>query len=220
MIVIKTLKFITNRYRHAPSELLSSLWGKKKRPISLNWIGIVIFSFIFISSLGCDDSPVSKVDPVVQKQQEAKISTFLRGAQINLSKIDNTLQYQEETVELNQNFKAFSGSTRLAVRKRGFLLEDNKIITTLTVYTKIDYTSRTYVLPKNPVYAVLFDGNSKELISAALLGPYLSVISVLPDDSNTFNISALSRQVNGEQFTSNVKNFTVNIEEDVVIVEK
>ncbi len=184
-----------------------------------NWIGIVVFSFIFSFNFGCGDSP-SKTDPAVQRQQETKINAFLIGSQVSLSKIDNTLQYNEETVELDKNLNAFSGSTRVTVRKRGILLEDNKILTTLIVYTKIDYTSRTYVLPKNPVYVVLFDGDNKELISAALLGPYLSVISLLPDSSNTFNISALFRQVNGGQFTSELKSFTANIEDDVVVIEK
>ena len=185
----------------------------------MNHMGIVILSFLFSFIFGCGE-PSSKISTATRKKQESKISALLTEAQINLSNIDNTLQYDAELVKLDKNLKGFSGSTRITLRKRGILLEDNKILTTLTVHTKIDYTSRTYVLPKDPVYIILFDGDRKEVISATLLGPYLSVISLIPDSLNSFNISALLRQVNGENFTSKVKSFTVTLKEDTLVVEK
>ena len=186
----------------------------------MNKYKLVIFSLIFSFNFGCGDSP-AKRNPAEQKKQEAKINTFLIGSQITISKIDNTLQYNEERVKLDKNLRAFSGSTRIAVRKRGALLDDNKILTTLTVYTKTDYTNDTYVPPENPVYVALFDGEKKELISATLLGTHLSVISVLQDesDNSVIEIAAFPRTVSSEQPTSEIKDFVVKLKGDVITIE-
>ena len=184
----------------------------------MNKYKLIIFSLVFSFNFGCGDS-TAKRNPAEQKKQEAKINTFLISSQITISKIDNTLQYNEERVKLDKNLRAFSGSTRIAVRKRGALLDDNKILTTLTVYTKTDYTNDTYVPPENPVYVALFDGEKKELISATLLGTHLSVISVVQLDDSVIEIAAFPRTVSLEQPTSEIKDFVVKLKGDVITIE-
>ncbi len=185
--------------------------------------------FVFLSTLffACENNgEIQRADQSLsEKERSAKIESILQNCQITISDIDNTLQYNEDTVKLDQYFMAFSGSTRIRVRKRGVLLENNKVVTSLSVSGDDNTTNTapstgasTYVAIRNTVYVALFDGTEKKLINSHSLGSYLSVVSVIADesDSSIIEISALVRSASAP--ASEIKTFRIELTEDTFTI--
>ena len=166
-------------------------------------ITLLSFCIIFISSCG------KKIDPkkalATEKKQESKIKDLLIGCQINISEIDNTLQ-ATDLVKLDKNLFAFSNSSGIFVRKRGVLLDDNQVVTSLNI------RNRTEERPTKNTYIALFDGKEKKLLSSVLIGSHFDVISVIKERANNsiVKVDALVREQG--QPASKTQSFKVKIE--------
>ena len=187
---------------------------------------IVIISILFLlnSIIACGDTQTVHRS-LTEKEKKAKIKEILKQSQITISEIDETLSYNENTVTLNKYFNASSGATYIRVRKRGVLLDGNKLITSFSISgggrgnggkTTTSPTPGSYFVPNSDTYAGLFDGNKKKLISTHLLGSYLSVVSIVENrsDSSVIEISALVREAGAP--ASKIQTFQVTIENNTI----
>lgn len=170
---------------------------------------IGFFIFIFLPACGEQSSGNTKQNALSEKESTAKINQLLVNSQIDLSYIDSELPYEQATVKLDKYLYAFSGSVEVIARKRGVLLNNNKVITSIRVFIK-NPNSKT-----NRTYAVLFDG--KTILHSVLLGSNLSVVSIIQDESDDsiIEFSALVRKEG--QPAKRVQTFKVQIKNDQLI---
>ncbi len=215
----------------------------------------IVTAVFFMLSLttACEEGAQTVHQSLSEKERLNKIKNLLTLCQITVSEIDSTLSYEEDTVTLNKNFTAYSGSTVIRVRTRGVLLSGNKVLTGLSIsgggatannsakpskketsaissavyLAKRVFSSNTSpagtktapaensnsFLPPNRVYAGLFDGEKKRLISTYKLGDYLSIVSVTENksDSSIIEISALVRSAKAP--AGKIQTFQVTVED-------
>ena len=173
-------------------------------------ISLVFLSMSLVLACGETKPKNAPKDKKSQAQQEATIKSLLIGCQFKFADIHNSLPGNE--AKLGTNFTAFSGSTQVFVRQRGVLLDDNKVVTSVNVHTG---TGGTKV--KN-TYIALFDGTAKRLINSLFIGSYLSVLSVVVDesDNSVIKIDALVREA--EQPASKIQSFTVKVQSNTIIL--
>ena len=95
----------------------------------------IVTAVFFMLSLttACEEGAQTVHQSLSEKERLNKIKNLLTLCQITVSEIDSTLSYEEDTVTLNKNFTAYSGSTVIRVRTRGVLLSGNKVLTGLSI---------------------------------------------------------------------------------------
>ena len=148
----------------------------------------VFLMLIFLPACEEQSSSNTQKNVLSERERMSKINQLLVNSQIDLSDMDSTLPYEQVTVNLDKYLYASSGSVEIIARKRGILLNNNKVITSIRVFIKTP-DSKT-----NKTYSVLFD--KKMLIKSVLLGFNLSVVSILKDESDDtiIEFSALVRE--------------------------
>ena len=161
---------------------------------------------IFLPACENQSSNNTQKNALSEQERMAKINQLLVNSKIDISDMDNKLPYEQAIVKLDKYLYASSGSVEITARKRGVLLNNNKVITSIRVFIK-NPDSKT-----NRTYSVLFDG--KTLIHSVLLGLNLSVVSILKDESDTaiIEFSALVREKG--QPAKRVQTFKVQMEND------
>lgn len=171
---------------------------------------LVLLFFIISLTPACGKKSDSGKITVDEEKTEAKIKNLLFDCQIKISEINNTLQYETDIVKLNDSLSAFSGSIKVVVRNRGVLLDNNKVITSFNIHEikdeQIIYNT----------YIGLFDGDAKKLLSFVLIGPYLSVISVLKNksDNSLIDVDALVRE-QGKP-AKKIQKFQIKVENNTI----
>ena len=172
---------------------------------------ILLLFFNFLS--GCDDRQATDlVSEMSEEKREIKIKNLLIGCQVKISSLDSTFLYDEDQITLDKQLSAFSGSTNLFARKRGVLLDNSRVITSLSVRD----ISRSEVFGANKVYMALFDGKAKKLLSSVFIGGNISVISILQDSSKEYliGVDAIVRQ--GEQPAKEVRHFDIEVKNNTI----
>ena len=175
---------------------------------------LITFLFLSISFMpACRKKSDSDTITADEKETEAKIENLLIGCQITISELDSSLQHESDIVKLDNTLVAFSESVLIAARKRGVLLDNNKIVTTLNIYIKKEGQVA------HDTYVALFDGNAKNLLSSILMSSYLSVLSVLKNksDNSLIDIDALVRE-QGKP-ADKIQKFQVRVENDTITLQ-
>ena len=137
------------------------------------------------------------------KPQLVTVRKWLSSSQITLSEIDSTKTFTKNTVVLSDKLIAKSGAVTIIARKRGVLLDSNRVVSSIRI--RGEGYDKTWL--------ALFDGSKKRLISAVFLGTRTDVFFIKPDasDSAVIEVSATVRTGDNTP-ASKIQNFKAKVE--------